>query len=131
MTKILIVESQLKICKKFLKCLQTQGFDAILAENAVVGIDQVKLDLPDVIITSELDNSDLVESLRTNPIAAIIPVICVIDNQANIRKAMEIGADDCIFESCTEEELLKAIAVRLERFTFLQKWCATQIKEKI
>ncbi len=139
MTKILLIESQLQICKIFLKCLETQGFDVIVAENSAIGLSKVQSELPDLIISdlivseSEDCNQNYLLALREQPYTAITPLIVVIDkdNQADIRKVMEMGADDCITKFCTEEQLLKTIKVRLKRFTFLQQWCVTQIKEII
>ena len=136
MRKILLIESQLQICNKFIKCLETQGFDVIVAENSFVGVCKAQSELPDLIVSdmviSEFEdcNFNFLKALREHNTTAIIPLIVVIDRdtQADIRKAMEMGADDCISQFCTEEELLKAIAVRLERLAFLQQWCAAQMK---
>lgn len=136
MRKILLIESQLQICSKFIKCLETQGFDVIVAENSFVGVRKAQSELPDLIISdlimseSEDCNFNFLEALREHNTTAIIPLIVTIDRdtQVYIRKAMEMGADDCITKFCTEQELLKAIAVRLARFTFLQQWCAAQMK---
>lgn len=139
MTKILLIESKLKICTSFLNCLEKQEFDVIVAENRTVGIVKIKSELPDLIISdlimseSEDCNQNYLKFLCEHRNTAITPVIVAInnENQADIRKVMEMGADDCITKSCSEEQLLKAIKVRLERFTFLQQWCAAQIKEII
>ena len=139
MTKILMIESQLQICQRFMKCLETQGFEVILAENSVVGVRKIQSELPDLIISdlimseSEDCNLNFLKALREHPSTAIIPLIVVINQytQAEIRKVMEMGADDCITKFCNEEQLLSAIAVRLERFTFLQQCCGTQLQEEI
>ncbi|MGF1675316.1 MAG: response regulator transcription factor [Rivularia sp. (in: cyanobacteria)] len=138
MTKILMIESQLQICNVFLKCLETEGFDVIVAENGVVGIRKVQSELPDLIISdlimseSEDCNQNFLQALREHPTTAIIPLIVAIDRdqQADIRKVMEIGADDCITKSCTSKQLLNAIKVRLDRLAFFQQWCVAQFKEK-
>ncbi|MGB6301329.1 MAG: response regulator [Rivularia sp. (in: cyanobacteria)] len=135
MTKILLIGSELKNNKNFFKSLQTEGFDVIVAENAFIDRHQVQSELPDLIIcyviASELDCCGTIKTLRENANKAIIPLICVIDKPSitDIRKAMEIGADDCICYSCTEEELLKAIAIRLDRQAYILEWYAAQAKK--
>lgn len=135
MTKILLIGSELQNSKKFFKCLQTKGFDVTVAGKALIDIHKAQSELPDLIIchiiASELDSCGLIKTLRENANTAIIPLICVIDKPllADIRKAMEIGADDCISDSCTEEELFKAIAIRLDRQAYILEWYAAQAKK--
>ncbi|MEM6752522.1 MAG: response regulator [Cyanobacteria bacterium P01_C01_bin.38] len=135
MTKILLIGSELQNSNNFFKCLQAKGFDVIVAENALIDKHQLQSELPDLIIchiiASELDSCGIIKTLRENANTAIIPLICVINKPliADIRKAMEIGADDCICYSCTEEELLKAIAIRLDRQAYILKWYAAQAKK--
>lgn len=135
MTKILLIGSELQNSKKFFKCLQTKGFDVTVAGKALIDIHKAQSELPDLIIchtiASELDSCGIIKTLRENANTAIIPLICVIDKPllADIRKAMEIGADDCISDSCTEEELFKAIAIRLDRQAYILEWYAAQAKK--
>lgn len=134
MTKILLIGLELQNSKKFFKCLQSKGFDVIVAENALIGKHKAQSELPDLIIchilASELDCCGIIKTLRENADTAIIPLISVINKPliADIRKAMEIGADDCISDSITEEELFKAIAIRLDRQAYILEWYAAQVK---
>jgi len=135
MSKILLIASRLQNSHQFLNFLEIKGFDLIIAENSVDGFREAQSELPDLIICDivlpELDAYKIIKKLREHPTTAIIPLICVINisNIAEIRKAMEAGADDCITKFCTEEELLKAIAIRLDRQAYLLKWYATQAKK--
>ncbi|MEL6164632.1 MAG: response regulator [Cyanobacteria bacterium J06628_3] len=138
MTKILVIQSELSIFNNsiFIKLLESEGFDVVVSENANVGLCKAQSDLPDLIISdiimSELDGYGILKALRENIITAIIPFIFLTNeaSQSDIRKAMEMGADDIIImKSCTEEEFLKAIIVRLERQAFLKK-CYTIHKAK-
>lgn len=134
MKKILLIGSELQNSKKFFKCLQTKGFDVIVAENAFIDKHKLESEVPDLIIchiiASELDSCGIIKTLRENAHTAIVPLICAIDKPliAHIRKAMEIGADDCISDSCTEEELFKAIAIRLDRQAYILEWYTAQAK---
>ena len=81
----------------------------------------------------ELDGYILLKALRESPITAIIPFIFLTSevSQSQIRKAMEMGADDFIINSCTQEEFLKAIIVRLERQAFLKQWYAERTLKEL
>ncbi|KAB8330250.1 response regulator transcription factor [Scytonema tolypothrichoides VB-61278] len=132
MTKILVIENEEQACNMFLKCLEEEGFDAISAENGLVGVQQAQEYLPDLIISEiimpELNGYGILRALRENPATAIIPLIFVTTKvtRADIRKGMELGADDYLTKPCTPEELLRAIRSRMERQALLQKWCAAQ-----
>ena len=137
MTKILVIQSELSNNNIFIKLLELEGFNIIVSENAVVGLCKAQSELPDLIISDiimpELDGYSLLKALRESPITAIIPFIFLTSetSQSQIRKAMEMGADDFIINSCTQEEFLKAIIVRLERQAFLKQWYAARAVEKL
>jgi len=137
MTKILVIQSELSNNSIFIKLLELEGFNIIVSENAVVSLCKAQSELPDLIISDivmpELDGYSLLKALRENPITAIIPFIFLTSevSQSQIRKAMEMGADDFITDSCTQEEFLKAITVRLERQAFLKQWYAARTVKKL
>ena len=137
MTKILAIQSELFEYSIFMQLLESQGFKVIVAGNGAAGLCKAQLELPDLIIsditTPELDGYSILKALHENPITAIIPFIFLTSDasQSDIRKAMEMGADDFITKSCTEEEFLKAIMVRLERQAFLKQWYAARAVEKL
>jgi DNA-binding response OmpR family regulator len=56
-------------------------------------------------------------ALRDDPITSDIPVIFLTAaaSRADMRKGMELGADDYITKPYTVEELLAAVRTRLER----------------
>ena len=137
MTKILVIQPELSNNSIFIKLLELEGFNIIVSENAVVGLCKAQSELPDLIISDivmpELDGYSLLKALRESPITAIIPFIFLTSetSQSQIRKAMEMGADDFIINSCTQEEFLKAIIVRLERQAFLKKWYAERTLKEL
>ena len=127
MTKILVVENEELARNLFLKCLESKGFDAISAENGLVGVHLALWHLPDLIISEisipKLDGYGVLTMLRHNPTTAIIPLIFVTANstRADIRKGIELGADDYLTKPCSVEELLRAIAACLEKRALLRQ----------
>lgn len=134
MAKVLVIEDEAETRNIFLECLQAQGFDVIGAENGIVGVLLAREYLPDLIISDiimpELNGYGVLRALREKKATAIIPLIFVTDKatRADIRKGMELGADDYLTKPCTPEELLRAIRARLERQTILWQWYATKLQ---
>jgi YesN/AraC family two-component response regulator len=130
MTKILVIEDEAESREMFLESLEAEGFNAIGAENGLVGVQRVQKHLPDLVICDivmpELDGYGVLTTLRQNPITAIIPFIFVTAKATNaeLRHAMKLGADDYLTKPTTVDELLAAIAARLEKQAALKQWYA-------
>lgn len=135
MKKILVIESELESRNIFLKCLKEKGFNPIGADNGLVGVQRAQQHLPDLIISDiimpELDGYRVLNALRQNLITATIPLIFVTNKatRSDIRKGMDLGADDYLTKPCTVEELLRAIAARLEKQFFFKQCYAAQSQQ--
>jgi CheY-like chemotaxis protein len=79
MKKILVVEDAHSLRKDILEMLGFEGFEAIGAENGLVGVQKAREHLPDLIICDimmpELDGYGVLEELRKDPVTATIPFI--------------------------------------------------------
>ncbi len=132
MKKILVIEDEVLTRNLFLNGLKAKGFYTISAENGRVGVQQAREQLPDVIVCGimipELNGYRVLTALRQDPATAIIPVIFVTakGSRTDLRKAMELGANDYLTKPCTLEELVRAITAQLEKQTLLQQWYAAQ-----
>lgn len=128
--KILVIEDNAVTLNIFLDGLQAEGFDTIGAQNGVTGIEQAQEHSPDLIICDimmpDMDGYAVLAALRQEPITAIIPFIFLTGSNTpeDVRKGMELGADDYLIKPCTVEQLLRAIATRLEKQTQIRYWCA-------
>ena len=137
MKKMLVIEDNTTTLDIFLKSLATEGFYAIGAKNGLIGIQQAQEQLPDLVICDvmmpELDGYGVLTTLRQDPVTAIIPFIFVTARvtKAELRQGMELGADDYLTKPCTLDELLRAIAARLEKQVPLQQWYAAQSQRVI
>lgn len=127
MKKILIIEDDSLTRKLLLEFLENEGFCTIGAENGVIGVQQAQELLPDVVICDivmpQLDGYDVLTTLRQDPKTAIIPFIFLTGKitKAERRQGMKLGADDYIIKPTTVEELLEAIAARLEKQAILRQ----------
>jgi len=131
MKKVLVIEDETQSRDMFLEFLETEGFDAVGAENGFMGIQRAQECLPELVLCDilmpESDGYSVLTTLRQNPTTAIIPFIFLTAKaaKAEFRQGMELGADDYLTKPCTVEELLGAITARLERQTALRQWCTT------
>lgn len=129
--KILVIEDNAISRNLFIDGLQSEGFETIGAHNGVTGIQLAQEHSPDLIICDimmpDIDGYAVLSALRQEPITAIIPFIFLTGSNTpeDVRKGMELGADDYLTKPCTVEQLLRAIATRLEKQTQIRFWCAT------
>lgn len=121
MTLILVIEDEEIVRANILELLESESFKAIGAENGREGVELASLHLPDLIISDvmmpELDGYGVLKALRATPETARIPFIFLTAkaDRWDWRQGMELGADDYLTKPCTPDELLRAIATRLER----------------
>lgn len=132
MKKILVIDHQANSRNLFLEGLKTRGFYTISAENGRVGIQLAREQLPDLIVCEiiipGIDGYTVLTTLRQDPATAIIPFIFVTakGERCDRRRAMELGANDYLTKPCTLKELVRAIAIQLEKQTLLQQWYAAK-----
>ncbi|WP_375498199.1 response regulator [uncultured Nostoc sp.] len=132
MTKILVIEDEPESRDIFLDSLEAEGFEAIAAENGLVGIQQAQDHLPDLVLCDimmpELDGYGVLTTLRQNPLTATIPFIFLSakSTKTEVRQGMNLGADDYLTKPSTVEELLGAIATRLEKQATVKNWYTAQ-----
>ena len=128
--KILVIEDDARTRNIFVDCLNSEGYTTLAAEDGVEGLNKVQKHLPDLvvcdIIMPKLDGYGVLTALRQNPLTAITSFIFLTASvsKAELRKGMELGADDYLTKPTNVEELLKAIAVRLEKRASLRSWYA-------
>lgn len=121
MAKILVIEDEESIRENILDLLEAENFEGIGAINGKVGIKLANEQIPDLILCDmmmpEVDGHGVLKALRAEPLTATIPFIFLTAKaeKSDVRMGMELGADDYITKPCTPQELLKAIAIRLEK----------------
>jgi EAL domain-containing protein (putative c-di-GMP-specific phosphodiesterase class I)/AmiR/NasT family two-component response regulator len=121
MKKILVIEDENLIRNNILELLEAEDFEPIGAENGSVGVYLARQHQPDLIICDvmmpDLDGYGVLTVLRQDPATAMIPFIFLtaLTDRTDIRKGMELGADDYLPKPCTPDELLRAIATRLDK----------------
>ncbi|WP_370391683.1 response regulator [uncultured Winogradskyella sp.] len=127
MTKILIIEDDIVLRDNTAELLELSDFDVIKASNGKEGLKLAKTQMPDIIVCDimmpQMDGYEVLEELAKNTKTKYIPFIFLSakTEHQDIRKGMNMGADDYITKPFTEDELISAIKSRLAKAEILQE----------
>jgi CRP/FNR family transcriptional regulator, cyclic AMP receptor protein len=125
--RILLIEDNNEIRENTAEILELSNYSVDTAENGKVGIEKALLKKPDLIICDimmpVLDGYGVLHLLNKNEQLAGIPFIFLTakSERGDMRKGMEMGADDYISKPFTDIELLNAIDSRLKKIGILKK----------
>lgn len=119
---ILIIEDNLEIREGTAEVLELTGdYTVLTAPDGKKGVDMALKHLPDLILCDimmpELDGYGVLYMLTKNEVTADIPFIFLTakTERSDLRKAMEMGADDYLTKPFDDIELLNAIESRLRK----------------
>ncbi|MGG6296364.1 response regulator transcription factor [Leptolyngbya sp. AN02str] len=132
MPTILVIEDEQQTRDIFLRCLAFEGFDALGAASGSEGIAMAIAQPPDLVVCDimmpDLDGYQVLSTLRQETMTAAIPFIFLTAKvtMMDLRRGMELGADDYLTKPCTVEQFLTAISTRLQRQTMLKHWYTEQ-----
>ena len=128
MRKILLIEDDITLRENTAELLElTDYYEVIMAENGKIGIEKALSELPDLIVCDimmpEVDGYGVLEILSKNPKTQFTPFIFLSakTERSDVRKGMNLGADDYITKPFTEEELISAIESRLAKSSILKE----------
>jgi DNA-binding response OmpR family regulator len=121
MKKILLIEDNKEVRENTSEILTLANYEVAVAENGKVGVDLAQRQKPDLIICDimmpELDGYGVLHILSKNEDTAGIPFIFLTakTEKADIRKGMNLGADDYLTKPFDDTDLLNAIEARLRK----------------
>jgi len=119
--KVLVIEDNTDIRENVVEILQLADFTVFEANNGKIGVELALKHLPDIILCDimmpELDGYGVLYLLSKNPETAAIPFIFLTAKaeKIDLRKGMEMGADDYLTKPFDDIELLNAIESRLKK----------------
>jgi len=125
--RILLIEDNDDIRDNTAEILELSGYEVDAAENGKAGIEHALANRPDLIICDimmpVLDGYGVLHLLNKNEQLSGIPLIFLTakSERSDMRKGMEMGADDYITKPFTDIELLSAIESRLKKVALRQK----------
>jgi DNA-binding NarL/FixJ family response regulator len=121
MKRILIIDDEPAMRDNLRDVLELKDFQPVVAASGREGVATAKRHLPDLIVCDvtmpEMDGHQVLEALRADAATARIPFIFLTakSERTDIRAGMNLGADDYLIKPVQVDELLDAIAARLER----------------
>jgi CRP/FNR family transcriptional regulator, cyclic AMP receptor protein len=127
MKTILIIEDNLEVRENAAEILELSRYKVLTAENGKEGAETAIREKPDLIICDimmpQLDGYGVLHLLSKHPETASIPFIFLTakSDKADVRKGMELGADDYLIKPFEGIELLNAVEVRLKKYERLQE----------
>ncbi len=121
MENILIIDSDKYLFKEISVFLEDKGFNIIGAEDGASGITKALEVLPDIVLCNfdlpDIDGFEVLKRLQQNKSTATIPFVFLMDKTSikDIRKAMKMGADDCLVKPWNFDELIEVIKTRFNK----------------
>lgn len=120
--RILVVDDERMLRESICTLLDLYGFKAMGAENGIQAKQLIHEFNPDLILCDvkmpQMDGYEFLNAVRQGSSSIGLPFIFMSAKveKDDIRKGMNLGADDYLTKPFVKEDLLKAINTRLERY---------------
>lgn len=127
MKKILLIEDNKDVRENTAEILTLASYDVFTAKNGKEGVETAQKENPDLIICDimmpVLDGYGVLHLLSKNEATSGIPFIYLTAKaeRSEVRKGMDMGADDYLTKPFDSAELLSAIESRLKRSEKVRK----------
>jgi DNA-binding NarL/FixJ family response regulator len=122
---ILIIEDDDHLRANTALILSMEGYHVTVAADGATGLAMLRRKRPDMILCDILlptmNGFEVFETIKSNPFLAEIPFLFIsaLNERQQIRQGMVMGADDYLGKPFSREELIAAVAARLDRFAAL------------
>jgi len=119
--RILVVEDDLALLDGIRDVLELADYEVITATNGAEALSVMGKEPPDLVISDimmpQMDGLQLCERVRQDFRWAMLPFIFLTakSQKADVRQGMGVGADDYLTKPFEMEDLLSAVASRLQR----------------
>lgn len=127
MDKILLIEDNAEIRENMAEILELANYQVFSAADGKIGLSLAIEHKPDLILCDitmpALDGYGVLHLLQKNPLLKNIPFIFLTakSEKVDVRKGMEMGADDYLIKPFDGTELLNAVEIRLKKSKQLKK----------
>jgi CRP-like cAMP-binding protein/CheY-like chemotaxis protein len=125
MKTVLIIEDDQALRENTAEILELSHYKVITASNGLIGVAMAKKHVPDIILCDimmpKLDGYQVLNKLSNYRRTQYIPFVflSVKGQVQDIRKGMNLGADDYIIKPYTEDDLLNVIERRIAKSAIL------------
>jgi DNA-binding NarL/FixJ family response regulator len=120
-SRILVVEDEPQIRENIATILRMEGYEVVEARHGRDGVQAARKHQPDLIFCDismpELDGHGVLAELRSDTGTSRIPFVFLTahGDKPDVRKGMNLGADDYLVKPVDVDDLLGAIKARLQR----------------
>lgn len=127
MKKILVIDDTDFIREDIATTLQFEGYETMTAEDGLAGIEKAKTERPDLILCDvsmpRLDGFGALEQIRKTDGIRTVPFIFLTAKaeKADMRRGMELGANDYLTKPFTTDELINAVSAQFEKVAGINK----------
>lgn len=127
MKKILLIEDNADILENTAEILELAGYKVFTAPNGKVGVEVAMSEIPDIVVCDimmpVLDGYGVLHMLQRNSATRNIPFIFLTakTEKTDMRKGMELGADDYITKPFSGTDLLNAVESRIKKISVLKE----------
>ncbi|MEG8946671.1 LytR/AlgR family response regulator transcription factor [Rosettibacter firmus] len=121
MKKVLIIEDNHDLADNIYWLLKERGFKPIVAYNGTSALNLFQQETPDIVLCdimlSDLSGYKIISEIKKieNSKFPVFIFITAKSQRDEIRKGMELGADDYITKPFTYEELIKSINTQIKK----------------
>ncbi len=118
---ILVIDDVAALRQEIVETLECLDYQTIAAENGEIGLQLAQAYMPDLILCDvmmpKVNGYEVYAALQNSPDTASIPFIFLSAkaDRADVRRGMNLGADDYLTKPFTSEELSEAIVARLQK----------------
>ncbi|MFT5256386.1 MAG: DNA-binding response OmpR family regulator, partial [Arenicella sp.] len=126
MKNVLIIEDNQDVRENMAEILELENYKVRTAEDGEKGVEIARVLKPDIIICDimmpKLNGYDVLLRIREDKTTASIPFVFLTakTERIDVRKGMNLGADDYLIKPFEESELIAVIASRLKKYSFLR-----------
>ncbi len=121
MAKVLVIDDEVGLLEEIVEWLHYEGYTVYSASGGAEGVQLARQHLPNLVICEVMmpyfDGYRVLLELRMDGATAWIPVIFLsaLAARTDVRRGMNLGAEDYVTKPIARQELLDTIRVRLER----------------
>ncbi|AZQ62337.1 response regulator [Flammeovirga pectinis] len=125
-TTVLVIDDEKNLLDSIVDLLEINDFTVLAADSGKKALEIIDNKLPDIILCDimmpAMNGYLFLKELRKNPLAVGIPFIFLSakSDKKDIRKGMNLSADDYLTKPFTQAELLESIRARINRIEVLK-----------
>jgi signal transduction histidine kinase len=135
MKKILVIEDMPAMRDLIVDTLDAHNYECVSADDGLAGVEAARRHHPDLVICDihmpRMDGYGVLEAIRNEATMSTMPFIFLTGaaERVNIRRGMELGADDYLTKPFTIQELIASVTAQFEKQATIQRQADLRLEE--